>query len=99
MPVWSRDGDELFYVDDQGRMMAASITTESGFRVTGRTELFTLSNEILRNASNILFSVDVDDERFLMARLVFGPEETEREGDVMLVNNFHELLKERLPSR
>ena len=39
-PVWSRNGDELFFRGADGTMFAATFESEPRFRVTGTTALF-----------------------------------------------------------
>ena len=39
-PRWSPTKNELYYVPAPGTVMAATFSTENGFRVTGRTEAF-----------------------------------------------------------
>jgi serine/threonine protein kinase len=41
-PRWRQDGRELFFVDADGRLVAAAVTTAGGFVPGGTTPLFTL---------------------------------------------------------
>jgi eukaryotic-like serine/threonine-protein kinase len=45
-PVWSRDGQEIFYLDDQGWLVAASYSTDPTFRIEGRERLFDASGYV-----------------------------------------------------
>ena len=95
MPVWSDDGRELFFVDDDRGLVAAQIDTDSGFQVTEREILFTVPGGFRTSSSNILFDVSPDGQRFLMARNAGGrgtPIQT------VLINNFFQVLKERVPN-
>jgi len=98
MPVWADDGRELFFVDDDRGLVAAQIDTDSGFQVTEREILFTVPGRYRTSASNILFDVSPDGQRFLMAR---DPDLAGGGGtpiQTMLINNFFQVLKERVPN-
>ncbi|MCH8992112.1 MAG: protein kinase, partial [Acidobacteria bacterium] len=98
MPVWADDGRELFFVDDDRGLVAAQIDTDSGFQVTEREILFTVPGRFRTSASNILFDVSPDGQRFLMARTpdLAGGRETPIQ--TVLINNFFQVLKERVPN-
>jgi serine/threonine-protein kinase len=65
-PVWSRDGKRIFYRD--GRyVIAASVSTDGGFSVTGRTELFA-DRYVFAQAPHADYDVLPDGTRLLMIR-------------------------------
>jgi hypothetical protein len=64
-PVWSRDGRRLFYRDGR-HLVAASLSTTGGFRVTGRTDLFA-DTYVLAEAPHANYDVSADG-RFLMVK-------------------------------
>jgi serine/threonine-protein kinase len=70
MPVWSRSGNEIFYIDAEDRMVAAAVRTEPEFRVVDRTVLFQLPANILflQNEQYPLYDVAPGDDRFIMFR-------------------------------
>jgi serine/threonine-protein kinase len=70
MPYWAHGGGEIFYVDAEGRMTAATVETEPAFRVTERTILFEMPLDILfrQTEQYTLYEVAPDDDRFLMIR-------------------------------
>jgi serine/threonine-protein kinase len=70
MPVWSRSGNEVFYVDAQDRMVAATVETDPDFRVLDRTVLFELPDNILflQSEQYPLYDVAPGDDRFIMFR-------------------------------
>jgi Tol biopolymer transport system component len=80
MPLWSRDGDEIFFIDDQRRMNVATVETDPAFAVRNRTVLFTLPDDILFREREwyTLYDYSPDDDRFLMIR-VRDPEDPEIE--------------------
>ena len=94
-PLWSHDGQELFYV--QGReLRVARIETESGFRVISDDALFEIPPGYLVSNGGHSYDVTADGQRFLMA----APHASgEGEGSrIVLVQNFLREL-ERLASR
>ena len=83
-PLWSRDGDELFYRSGD-KMMAATIKTESGFEVTNVEELF--ERRFLSRISYRSYDV-TGDGRFLMIQ---EPQKPEALGINVVLNWFEEL--------
>ena len=71
MPLWSRSGDEIFYIDDQRRMNVATVETDPTFAVTNRTILFTLPEDILFRDFEwyTLYDFSPEENRFLMIRV------------------------------
>jgi Tol biopolymer transport system component len=71
MPVWSRNGDEIFYIDPNKNMMVAEVEREPKFRVLDRSPLFELPDDILFHPAEQYPIYDVSlDQRFLMFRVV-----------------------------
>jgi hypothetical protein len=70
MPRWSNGGGEIFYVDADDWMVAASVDTRSGFQVTDRTPLFQLPDGLLfaQNEQYPLYDISPDDQRFIWFR-------------------------------
>ncbi len=71
-PVWARDGRRLFYRDGR-HLVAASVSTASGFTVTGRTDLFA-DNYSFARAPHANYDVSPDGSRFLMVQSTTHPE-------------------------
>ncbi|NNL31300.1 MAG: serine/threonine-protein kinase [Gemmatimonadetes bacterium] len=91
MPTWANSGAELFYVNEQRDLVAASIDTSNGFRVLERQRLFTLPEGSPRPATAVLIWPDTEDDRFLVARPV-----EEAGWSFVLVNNFSAELQRRV---
>jgi Tol biopolymer transport system component len=72
MPLWSRRGGEIFFIDREDRMIAASVQTDPAFQVTDYTALFSLPEDILFQQLEwyTLYDVAPDDDRFLMMRVL-----------------------------
>ena len=97
-PVWAHNGAELFYYQPSGRlMMSAEVTTSGSTFGRGRvTPLFTLGDEYPFNPLDPFYDVGPDDQRFLLARTA-GLDEAAEERSFILVQNFFEELKRRVP--
>ena len=69
-PVWSPTGREIFYRDGD-RMMAAAVTTQGGFQVGARTQLF--EGAFDRNPSRVpAYDVSRDGRTFVFLQQVQG---------------------------
>jgi len=93
-PVWSPDGNELFYRSGN-RMMAVSVQTEPTFRA-GRPEvLFEGSYVRSRKGSSgyQYYDISPDGQRFLMVKAVEGST-----GQINVVLNWFEELKRLVPT-
>jgi len=95
--LWSPRGNELFYVDLAGNMVAVRFDAGTSFRVTARDVLFPIPAEFVRTIGSTTIDVAPDGERFLMGRSL---EAVSDEGDaprMVLVQNFSEELRRRVP--
>ena len=96
MPLWAHSGRELFFVDGSRALVAAQVETDSGFQVGEKETLFTLPPGYLGNPVSTLYDIAPDDQRFLMVRDYQGDAQEEAVSPFVLVNNFFEVLKERV---
>jgi serine/threonine-protein kinase len=94
-PLWSKDGRELFFVDDEDRMVAAQIETSPTFRIRRVEELFTLPVEFWVDSNTDFYDVTADGHRFIMARRASTEANTAFRG-IVLVQNFFTELEERV---
>jgi serine/threonine-protein kinase len=90
MPLWSRSGEEIYYVS-QGEMVEARISTVPAFGVRSRAVLFPMSGFPLIS-DYTLHDITPDGQRFVMLRR----EETPGR-ELMLVLNWFEELEARVP--
>lgn len=88
-PHWSRSGSELFYVNADRHIVAASVTTKPDFEITSRT---TISNVAVASLgfANRVYDVSPDARRFIIIRSD-STRETQRE--IILFQHFVERLK------
>jgi Tol biopolymer transport system component len=86
-PVWSRDGRELFYLENAGsgrQLVAAKVAAGPEFRVVAREVLFDASGyEVAVPHAN--YDVSPDGQRFVMVRRAAASE-------IHLVQNWHLLV-------
>ena len=72
MPVWRRDGSELFFIAADGQMMVSSVKTGGGFEFSTPKALF--KTKMLASLGNTHeFDVSPDGQRFLIGTLVGEP--------------------------
>jgi len=67
-PVWRRDGRELFYVEDDKRIMAVTVRTSPRFEADTPRALF--EARLRSTFSRPQFDVSPDGQRFLLDRMV-----------------------------
>ncbi len=67
-PRWRGDGQELFYVAPEGRMMAATVAATSTFTASRLKRLFDRSPSSA--AADVSYEVSADGERFLTAEVM-----------------------------
>ena len=100
--MWAHNGRELFFVNRATRqVMTAEFTATGGtFQRRSVTPLFEFpATFILPRAHASDYDVAPGDERFLMARRYEDAAEQEAASSTfILVNNFFEELKERVPN-
>ena len=94
-PLWAHSGSELFFVNKNGELVAATVEREGGFRVVGQETLFTIPLSSPFDANIDFYDVAPDDQRFLMARRV---QRDDRVGtpELILVRSWFEELKQRM---
>jgi len=92
-PVWAHNGSELFFVDPSSiELKTGEFTTDATVFRPGRiTTLFTLPPTSRATDLGRFYDVSLDDERFLMTRTAGAQR-------LVLVQNFHEVLKRLVPN-
>ena len=96
--MWAHSGRELFFVDSDNALVAAQIETTREFRVVEQERLFTIPPEYYVSDGNDFYDVALDDQRFLMGRRLEGDALGGGAPNLILVQNFFEELKERVPN-
>jgi serine/threonine-protein kinase len=97
-PLWAHSGNELFFATLDG-LVAAQIETLPSFRVVSQQSLFRFPAGLAPVIVRGWYDVSPDDQRFLMARPVqFGGDDEGSQIELILVQNFFEELKARVPN-
>jgi hypothetical protein len=91
LPQWSRDGRELFFIDERNDLIAAPVLTGSAFATGALKRLFSMT------PYDRVFEVGLDGSRFLMTRAV-GTADA-RPDELILVQNFFAELQARAPAK
>ena len=96
-PLWANSGSELFFVDAEGRLIAAELETDSALRVVQRRTLFTVPPGYMVAGSSDFYDIAPDDQRFLMGRFV-GFLGNVGSGKHILILNWLQELKRLVPN-
>ena len=94
-PLWAHSGRELFFVDEDRGLVAAQFDPASG-QVQAQETLFTIPAGYFVDPGDNFYDITSDDQRFLMVRPYEGEGEAAAT-EVIVVENFFEELKERVP--
>ncbi len=94
-PLWAHSGRELFFVDEDRGLVAAQFDPGSG-QVLAQETLFTIPAGYQVSPGDNFYDITSDDQRFLMVRPYEGEGEAAAT-EVIVVENFFEELKERVP--
>ena len=94
-PVWARKGGELFYLDESNTLMAVPVETSGAqFRYGKPTKVF----ETPYAGNFYSYDVTPDGQRFLMMK-ESEPGDRSRPTSMVVVLNWLEELKQRVPTR
>jgi Tol biopolymer transport system component len=91
LPVWARNGRELFYVSGRQEMTSLALKPGPGFAVGEPRALFSVGQYVLTGNAGV-YDVSPDGRRFVMVRLAAGAGEIE----LVVVQNWFEELKARV---
>ena len=95
-PRWSHRGNELFYRDAAGDMIAVQVAGQPTFGLVGRQRLFSANNSF-STLDQVLYDVAPDDRRFLMLHVGSGAGTGNSAGRLILVENFLTELRRAVP--
>jgi serine/threonine-protein kinase len=95
-PVWARSGRELFYLSTEGAVMGVRVETGSTWQNGLPTVVLPPRYFVMGGASARTFDV-APDGRFLMIKE--GGEDQTRPPSIVIVTNWFEELKAKLPAR
>jgi hypothetical protein len=94
--LWAHSGRELFFVDGNRQMIAASVNPGATFGLSARRTLFPISEDLYFSDPELYtpFDISPDDTRFLMVR----QDRSAKSGETtfVLVENWFETLKAQM---
>jgi Tol biopolymer transport system component len=97
-PVWARNGQELFYLGPERALVAVPIRTSPTFTYGNPTTLF--KNPLLYVVPPArTYDVSPDGRRFLMVKEAAGIDRNATPANMVVVLNWTEELKQRVPTR
>ena len=91
-PVWSRDGDRIFFKNPDRELVAASLDGDGMLEVADRRVLFQLPVGASYNESRANYDLSEDGRSFLMARSVAA--DAVAPSQHMVLENFHTALRD-----
>jgi serine/threonine-protein kinase len=95
-PKWARDGRTLFF-RSRSSLMEAAVSTTPSFAVERPKAVLDLEGYMIPVTLNT-FDVSADGQRFLMIRRsTAGPDAEVAQGEIVVVTNWVEELKRRVP--
>ena len=95
MPLWSRDGKELFYVSPDGTMMLTRVDARQTWVATTPVQLFRGDYRFATGANTRTFDITPDGKRFLMIK----DSPTNTQASIVVVEHFDEELKRLVPTK
>jgi eukaryotic-like serine/threonine-protein kinase len=95
-PVWARNGREIFYLS-MSALMRVPVTTDSTFAAGNPSKLF--EGPYLFGPTGRTYDVSPDGQRFLMLKQSTMDSESSPSARMVLVQNWFEELKRRVPTK
>jgi Tol biopolymer transport system component len=98
-PVWARGGKELFYLAPDGSLMSVRVVSSSRtWRADAPVKLFQGRHYVFGPIRHRMYDVSPDGQRFLMLKPA-NSESTAASPSIVIVQNFAEELKARVPGQ
>ena len=96
-PLWAPDGRELFYLQQDMEMMAASVETEPTFTIGKREPLFGMEPYFVQAIVRRV-AISPDGQRFLLLKIGTGSEDAAVPPSIIVVQNWFQELKRLVPT-
>jgi len=101
-PLWSRNGQELFYVDAEGAIVSVHVGQGTTWSASPGTRTPLPINRYFRasaNGTGRTYDVSLDGKRFLMIKDAGTPSQASAPTSIVVVRNWVEELKRLVPVR
>jgi serine/threonine-protein kinase len=95
MPVWSRNGHELFYRAEDNRIMVASYTVKEETFVADKPRVW-FGKQLANTGLTANFDLAPDGKRFVVLMPADSPEPRETQSHITLVVNFFDEVRRRV---
>jgi serine/threonine-protein kinase len=96
-PVWSQKSKELFYRNNDRRIMVAKYEVNGkSFKLIDKATVWS-KKQLANTGSNPSFDLAPDGKRFAVLMEAANPEPAETVGHVTLIPNFFDYLRQRVP--
>jgi Tol biopolymer transport system component len=97
IPVWSRNGHELFYRTEDNRIMVANYTVKGESFLADKPRAWS-GKQLANLGLAVNFDLAPDGKRFVVLMPVENPEPREAQNHLTLVVNFFDELRRRVPT-
>ncbi len=94
--VLSKNGRDLFYRTEDGRIMVATYTVRGDTFVAGKPRVWA-DKRLANTGLTPNFDLAPDGKRFVVLMTAEGPESSDAQGHVTLMMNFFDELRRRMP--
>jgi eukaryotic-like serine/threonine-protein kinase len=98
LPLWSRDGRELFFASPDGRQMSAVALQSATTLVAGRPQVLFELAMLVQAGGNRPYDIGPDG-RFVIIRNAQADSDTAAASNLIVVQNWFEELKARVPTK
>jgi len=97
-PIWTRNGQELFYVSPTGALMRVGVERGLSWEATTSTQVVKEGYYTIPQWWGLSYDISADGQRFLMLK-EGGPDGTAAPPSIIVVQNWAEELKRLLPTK
>jgi hypothetical protein len=98
MPIWSRNGRELFYRTEDQRIMVANYTVKGETIVADKPRVW-FGRQLANLGLTMNFDLTPDGKHFVMLVSAESPEPRETQSHLRLVVNFFDEVRRRLAAQ
>ena len=98
-PMWARNGKELFFIGADNTLMSVTVDTNAAtWPTTTPMKLFDVARYYPSNTARRQYDIALDGQRFLMIKAGGTSEQTAAPPSIIVVQNWLEELKRRVPT-
>jgi eukaryotic-like serine/threonine-protein kinase len=99
-PLWSRSGEELFFIDQSGALTGVRVERDSSFTIGTSAKILDSSYVwSVATYAGRMYDISRDGRRFLMLKENSLPDRTSAPRSITVVQNWFEELKRLVPTK